>query len=1002
MRIFFVPIFLLFLFTSAFSQQLYFNHLSVNNGLTQGVNNCVYKDSRGFVWISSFDGLNRFDGLDCKKFYSSLKEKEGLKGTLFLNILEDKNSDLWIGSNAGLDFYDRKADSFSCYRIDVLSPGDQFCSPFYIDDQNKIWVQSGGSIFLFDPIAKKFMQLNAVAAGNSLIIKTFPQRLYQPLKKLLIVSNSSNVFWQGTVRNSSQVQWTQHALPIEKASARAMIPADEYNYWLGTDKGLFYLHVKNAVIHVNKMEAARSLNISSLHLDKTGALWIGSFDDGLYKMDTASNVLQHYSSKENSSYALSGNRIVNVYSDDKRNLWVSVWGKGVDYANLDKFHFNHYLTKAEAITAGTDNFIRSVISVNDEIWCATQLGGIVVLDSAKQIKRVIKELPTSAEHLCVVDNKVWIASFGGLYAADAKTKKITKINFTNVTIENPKSFQFNYIHPLKKGDVLLSSNAGLFIVKQDHQQYRLLEVKGSGRADVYLTSYEDANGKIYLSKAFKGFGVYRLQDDSLVAIKQFPIQASIKCFIETGDSAVWVGSTVGLIHFNKITNGISRIFTTDDGLNNQYVYGVIPDGKYLWLSTNAGISRFNPFKADVKVFSAADGLQSNEYNTYAFCKANDGTFYFGGVNGLNGFRPAELRPFNTPPVITLTQLQVNDSIYHLPINFSELNQLNLEYNENTVSFQFTIIDYVDASATRTSYMLKGYDKTWINAANKALIRYSKLPPGHYVLKVKAYNADGVMARAIYELPLSVATPWWQSWWFILMMIAIASALIILAVQQYLNRRLQEQRSQLEKELAVEQERIRLARELHDGLGSMLSGIKHSFSAIKTNIELPTDKEQQFNYTIDKLDESIKDLRAVSHTMFSAELLQDGLDAAIKNYCNAVSTAGQLNIVFENLIKDSTAIKGEAAFHIFRIVQELLQNVIRHSGSKSAIVQLACNEGVVSLTVEDDGVGFDMQPGKMKKGIGLKNIASRVKNLHGKVDIQSVPGKGTSVFIEVPV
>ncbi len=1002
MRIFFVPIFLLVFFAAASSQQLYFNHLSVNNGLTQGVNNCVYKDSRGFVWISSFDGLNRFDGLDCKKFYSSPKEKEGLKGTLFLNILEDKNNNLWIGSNAGLDFYDRKADSFSCYRIDVLSPGDQFCSPFYIDGQNKIWIQSGTGIFTFDPVAKKFTQLNSVAAGNSLIIKTVPQQLYQPLKKLMIVSNSSNLLWEGVVKNSSQVQWTQHALPIEQVSARTMIAADEYNYWLGTDKGLFRLYVKDTVIRVNKSEAAWRLNISSLHIDKTGALWIGSFDDGLYKMDTASNVLQHYSSKENSPYALSGNRIVNVYSDDNRNLWVSVWGKGVDYANLDKFHFNHYLTKAETLAAGTDNFIRSVISVNDEIWCATQLGGIVVLDSARQIKQVIKELPTSAEHLCVVDNKIWIASFSGLYAADIKTKQVTKINFPNVTIKNQKASQFNYIHPLKNGDVLLSSNAGLFIVKYEHQQYKLLEVKGSNSTDVYLTSYEDANGKIYLSKAFKGLGVYRLQDDSLVGIKQFPMQASIKCFAETGDSSIWIGSTVGLIHFNKITTAISKVFTTSDGLNNQYIYGVIPDGKYLWLSTNAGISRFNPSNREIKVFSAADGLQSNEYNTYAFCKAHDGTFYFGGVNGLNGFRPAELRPFNTPPVITLTQLQVNDSVYHSPINFSELSQLDLEYNQNTVSFQFTVIDYVDASATRISYMLQGYDKTWVNAANKALIRYGKLPPGHYVLKVKAYNADGVMAKAIYELSLSVATPWWQSWWFRLMMIAIASTLIILAVQQYLNRRLQEQRTQLEKELAVEQERIRLARELHDGLGSMLSGIKHSFSAIKNDIELPGEKEQQFDYTINKLDDSIKDLRAVSHTMFSAELLQDGLDAAIKNYCSAVSTASQLNIVFENLVQDSPAIKGETAFHIFRIVQELVQNVIRHSGSKSAIVQLTCNERVVSLTVEDDGVGFDMQSEKIKKGIGLKNIASRVKNLRGKLDIQSAPGKGTSVFIEVPV
>lgn len=1001
MRIFFVPILLCFLFNTAFSQQLYFNHLSVNNGLTQGVNNYVYKDSRGFVWISSFDGLNRFDGLDCRKYYSSPEEKQGLKGTLFLNILEDKNSNLWIGSNAGLNLYKRNADSFSCYRIDALTSGDQFCSPFYIDQQNKIWVQSGSKIFVFDPLTHQFSSVRSNAGASSLIIKTVPLQLYQPLKKLLVFSNTADVFWQGNI-GSGAVEWKQQILPAGTALFKTVATQDENNYWVGTDKGLLQLQLNKDSIQLTKIKETGVINISSLHLDKAGALWMGSFADGLFKMDVITKNIQQYSSKENSAYAISGSRIVNVYTDDNRNLWVSVWGKGVDYANLDKFHFNQYLTKAEAVAAGTDNFTRSVVAVNNELWCATQSGGIVILDEAKQVKQVIKNIPASAEHMCVIGDEVWIATFNGIFAAGITAKKVRKIDFNNTAILNPKSFQFNYIYPLKNGKILLSSNAGLFIAEKKENKYSLKEVKGTGSSDVYLTSFMDADGKLYLSKAFRGLTVYTLQNDSVVMVKQYPLQASIKCFAETGKSTLWIGSTIGLIRFDKPTNNISKIFTTSDGLNNQYIYGVIEDGGYLWLSTNAGISRFNPADGTVKVFSAADGLQSNEYNTYAFCKANNGELFFGGVNGLNGFHPARLKPFNTPPVLTLNQLQVNDTLYRSPVNYAEIKKLDVDYNQNTIGFQFSVIDYADASATRISYMLQGYDKTWVNAANKALIRYVKLPPGNYVLKVKAFNADGISTKELYQLPIAVATPWWQSWWFRMLMVGIFAAFVTAAIRQYLHRRLREQKTLLEKELAVEQERIRLARELHDGLGSMLSGIKHSFSAIKNEIELPGEKEQQFNYTIEKLDDSIKDLRAVSHTMFSAEFLQDGLDAAIKNYCSAVSGGGRVQIVFENLVKDATPIKGELAFHIFRIVQELVQNIIRHAASKQAIVQLAYHDELLSLTVEDDGAGFDLHTVKPNKGIGLKNIESRIKTLHGKLDIQSAPGKGTSVFIEVPL
>jgi signal transduction histidine kinase/ligand-binding sensor domain-containing protein len=984
---------------AANSQQLYFNHLSVNNGLSQGVNNCIYKDSKGFVWISSFDGLNRFDGIACEKYYAAAGAADGIKGTLFLNIMEDRSANMWIGSNEGLNFYNRKTGRFHCYKT-ATNVAEQFCSPFYIDDANRVWLQSGTDIFIFDQAQKEFTKLNTVLTGSNVNVRVFPQQLYQPVQTLIATSNAAPVMYKGSV-SANKISWQSFVLPIDGAVINNLQMFNN-SCWIGTSNGLYCCAI-NDPADCRNLLSLQSQNISSLHIDNTGTIWAGTLKNGLVKADSSGNIQQQFISSTDNDYSLSGNQVNYINTDNNRNLWVSVWGKGVDYTNLDKFHFNQYISKTEALKAGTDNFLRSIVTVNNEVWCATQSGGIIVLDTGKKIKQVIKEaLPSTIEYLCVDGNIVWAATFAGLFSIDAASKKVSKVVSTNFERHHPAASQYNYICRLQDGSLLLSSNAGLYRATKNKAGLDIVLLKGVNAADVYLTTYQHSNGDIFISKAFKGFGKYQLHGDSLYTLNRFSLQATVKCFIKTSDSLLWIGTTVGLIKFNTTTSSINHIYTSSDGLSNQYIYGIVPQGQYLWLSTNAGINRFAVADGSVKTFSAADGLQSNEYNTYSFCKPADGEILFGGVNGLNSFDPQLLRPFKSAPALVLSSVMVEDSLYPVDLNYDELTRLEVSYKQNTLAFQFTVIDYVNAPVAHTSYMLEGYDKSWVNAPNKSFIRYANLPPGNYILKVRAFNADGVMGEKVFEMPVSVLPAWWQTWWFGLLVTASIILLTVVFVKNYLRAKLQKQKMEMEKELAVEQERIRMARELHDGLGSMLSGIKHSFSAIKNEVVLNTEQEYKFGYTIGKLDDSIKDLRAVSHGMFSAELLEEGLVAAIKNYCNATSVTAKIHIAFESIMEQAPGLSGEQAFHVFRVVQELVQNIVKHSGAAEAMVQLSYNNGMLALTVEDSGTGFDTKQVHEKEGIGLRNVEARVKMLHGKTDIRSIPGKGTSILVEIPV
>ncbi|MFT4019004.1 MAG: histidine kinase [Agriterribacter sp.] len=245
----------------------------------------------------------------------------------------------------------------------------------------------------------------------------------------------------------------------------------------------------------------------------------------------------------------------------------------------------------------------------------------------------------------------------------------------------------------------------------------------------------------------------------------------------------------------------------------------------------------------------------------------------------------------------------------------------------------------------------------------------------------------------------------------------AIGLIIIAGLGYRNytqkQKLQQQRItelETEKKLAAteavlkgeEQERTRLAKDLHDGLGGMLSGIKYSFQTMKGNLIMTPENQQAFERSIDMLDSSIKEMRRVAHNMMPEALLKFGLDTALKDFCHDINQSGVLRITYQSNGLENVVIDQTTAITIYRIVQELVNNTIKHAGASSAIVQVDKSENGITLTVEDDGKGFDTNILEYKGGIGWSNIQSRIDYLKGRLDVKSQPGKGTSVLVELNV
>ncbi len=993
---------LIVLLTVAFkinAQQLYFNHLSVNNGLSQGVNNCIYRDSKGFVWISSYDGLNRFDGVNCITFRSSIHHPDGLKGTYFLNILEDQNANLWIGSDAGLNFYNRKLDRFTNFRIETLATEKKFCSPFYIDDKNCIWFEIDSQIAVFNSDSKEFRFVDRAEWTGKLTIMPFPGQLYRPLEKILVTSSSPSFVWKGGV-TGTMVKWHPIRLEIPNLHITALLPQSNNNFWLGAGDGIYRFENTHMQNHISHFENKKIEHIANLHLDRKGTLWAGTIHQGLFSVDTtAKKVINQYQNSLYDSYSMAGNQVQYINNDEQGDLWVSIWGKGIDYTSLNKFWFNHHLKKEETESVGSDNFIRSIIEVNNEFWCATQAAGILILDKNKKIKSTFRKgLPMFIEYL-YLDNKnqVWLASYEGLFLIDPVSLKITHIPF-NTSAFSPASNEYNFLRCLENGLMLGSTNDGLFFIEKNQNAYRITPAKGiRNEKEIFLTSYTDRLNRIYVSRSFKGFGVYQRSDDSLKLLKEFSIEGSIKCFSETKDSILWIGSTIGLLRFNKNSLSIERTYTTKDNLSNHFIYGIVPDGDYLWLSTNAGINRFDVRDKTVKTFTMADGLQSNEFNTYAYYKARNGEILFGGVNGLNSFFPAEFKTNSYPPQLILTDIQINNVAYR-PVNPAEIRELNTNYHENTLGFDFAVIHYANAAANTLRYILVGYDKIWITIPARNFIRYTNLPAGHYTLKVKAFSADGIEADGTYSLPITIDLPWWLSWWFKLFLVVTFFSIVVLLIRNYTNTRLAKKQIELERIQSVEKERNRISRDMHDDLGSGLTVIAILSEVVKTQLSEP----EKASKLLDKIATSSRDL---------VDNLQDIIWVLNSKYDTLESLAVYIREYglkfFEYLPADlefnypqhfsHAHLSEEQRRNLFLTVKESFNNIMKYAKCNKVTVTIEQLPNEILLSIKDDGKGF--VPEKVRSyGNGLKNMKSRIELVGGSYSINSGCGKGTLTVI----
>jgi len=996
------------------SQPLSFRHWNVKNGLSSGVNYHILHDSRDFIWTASTYGLNRFDGIHTKVYLPDNEDSTTIKGVSIKRMIEDKKGNLWIGTNEGLNFYDRKKDKFKTfYLLDSTQKRIKtIYNPFYLSEQGDVFVRvrNHSHLFLFDSQTKIFQPIEIQVVNSFLSIPT-PKN--EKVKKALTFPEKYLYFLQD--KNGAQAVFLPKIYENEQLQAQQLFSTkffpptniSEFLYekdsllWIVGEKGLFLYNLfTKKYAHFHSFDNQEVTHFNCLFSDNKNNLYIGTNENGILVFDkNKRKFIQKIEHDNTNILSLAGNNIEKIYIDKSENMWVSVWGKGIDYSNFAKRKFVHILEEKQSKQLDIQNFIRCILTdKNGNIWVGTHNSGILLLNENKEILQKFVLPNVNVQHLFQDSNRnIWAATTNGIFLYQ-KQKFIPYYN----TLLPEKKADINYVYQITQitdNQLLACTSFGVFSFSFNSATQKIHFEPFTGLTNAaYFYIFQDKKGRLYASFKDISLNIYEKKAEKWEIIQKIDFKGVARACYEDSDF-LWIATSLGLWKVNTKTFE-NELFTQKNGLPSSSIYAILPDkNRYFWLSTQRGICRFSPNSKNCKNYNLSDGLQENEFNTFAYAQTQQGEMLMGGINGINAFFPEQIKDYPYPANVQVTKLKINDLDYtELPDYIGETRQIQLRYWQNTLSFEFSILEYASPEENKCRYKLEGYDKDWLMLDNQGFVRYPQLPSGEYTLKIQAANADDSWNPDIRELKISIPPPFWKTIWFY----SLVFLLIAFAIYGYFRYRIKSLEKAQKERLQIilhtqEEERKRIARDMHDDLGASLSTIQLYLSAKSADNEPSAEKKMREN-TLTLIKGVIRSVRQILFNLSPKSLEENGYIAAVEELIQRIEQTEVMQFHLD-VYNFPERLPAQYEMTLYRLTQELMNNTIKYSRAKNVTLQLFYRENKIIFMYEDDGIGFDKA--KNSAGYGLKNIESRVASLNGTLELDTHIGRGVNYLIEIP-
>ncbi|TXD83663.1 response regulator [Subsaximicrobium wynnwilliamsii] len=1024
----------LFVIESNSQSQVSFRQLSVNDGLSQNSVVSVTQDSIGYLWLATQDGLNKFDGNKFQIYNAFFIDVTKPTYSHLGKVYTDREGNIIsIPISKKPQIYNKKEDSFSPFSTlkDV--------SAVYQDRKKNYWFGTYNfGVFKMDGLTQK----------ETLIIPP------EDIGSIYSISEDSNgTIWlasQGKIVsvNSEDNTITPHFPDGNKNSTinyAAILFDASAAIWIGSyGNGLWFKDSKSPLfgrvdtLLQEEIELPDNLNILSMHIDKKNRLWIGTFGDGLYKMSLNTFEVTHFEVKKHNPRALHYNDILCIYEDYTGTLWFGTDGAGVSFYDeyLEKFNVINNSQIPEEVNI---DLVRAIqVDKNDDVWIGTSGKGLSRYTPKTNLWKTYTEKAGSLSSNRIVslliddDQDLWIGTQGGglnIMQTNGETRYYNK----NSTVALPTETIW---------DIFEDSSNATWLATRDHGMIQFDKNKG------VLKTYDTSNGlpsnnvrviiqgedqKLWVGTEENGVLLIDPKTETFIDFqKDFNIEdenyvKKVKSLYYDQEGLLWVGTNgYGLSVFN-FKNKTFHNYTIDDGLPNNVIYAILPDANNnLWLSSNRGITMITApqdlnNKPVIANYDNYDGL-ATEFNTGAYFKSKNNVFYFGGLEGYYWFNPEDIQKNQVLPKTVITDFEVFNTSFPL------VNNTELKYKQNTVSFTFSSLQFSLPKKNKYSYKLENYDENWIESKNSKTVRYTNLPFGSYTFLVKSSNYDGVWNEKPVSFSFSILKPWYLSSWMFFVYALLT--LLISVLTYYYFKWKWKMTFNLKQE---KQESGRLKR-LDEYKTKLYTNLSHEFRTPLTLISGPIKKQL---LTSDLKPDSKNDLQLVERNIDQMLSLVDQLLELSKLESGKMTLKVKQNdlglylkvltesfqfLAEQHGLKLSAKIPDieEAWFDadsIERIVNNLFSNAIKYT-SKGGVIAFSAkrtddNEIRMTFINDIDGIiekdiykifnrFYQINEDSEGSGIGLSLVKELTSLCHGTIEASYVDASKMKFVVNLPI
>jgi len=773
---------------------VYFDHLTNEDGLGSSTVHSICRDAKGFIWIGTSAGLYRYDGYKLKAFLNNQKNEKTLAGNRINTMLFASDNTLYVGTwDNGLSVYDYDNESFINYNKASkkyhLKSNEVKC--IFEDSKKNIWLAMTGNdagLFLLDKKTKQFADFKLPEDNRCLAVTEDKNGL------LWLCSYNTGLY---TFNPQTKV-FTKIIVPDPVAKhiegwAKKMVFDKKGNLWIATcGSGLYcYNPVTKRVKHWDdKTPSLGCSNIWDIHVEKDGNLWLATDGQGLVWLDAVNDTFLHFKNESTDQNSINTNAVYSLFKDDVGILWIGTFNGGVNIYNPNKLKFNCYKHIASDSKSLSNKSVLSVYEdIEKNIWVGTDGGGLDLFQGKNNEFIHFKPDPSNPNQTApsVVKSifqdsqkRIWIGTWGrGLVLFDPKTKRFdysysqtTRIDEAGVWAILEDDDRNLWVSALGKGVKKIDPKTFKY---KDYSPYTRCGLSSPN----LLCLFKDSKHRIWCGS--EGFGLYlyqpateRFKNFSNDTLDAHSIAGDvIRTIFEDHKGRLWIGTLGhGLCLFNEQKSNFTN-FGDNDGLIGNTVNSIQEDKSgNLWIGTNNGMMKFNPDTKKIRSFDRFDGLQSNDFNYCSSTLSSDGDLFFGGLNGLNRFNPEKIKDnMNLPPVfitglsIFNTPVEMNAPDQILSKSILSTTEITLTHKQSVITFNFSALNFTHSLKNGYAYMLEKFESKWNYVGSKREATYTNLDPGEYIFRVKACNNDGVWNEAGTSLKVIILPPFWKTWWF---------------------------------------------------------------------------------------------------------------------------------------------------------------------------------------------------------------------------------------------